>query len=278
MSRAPAAPAGTALEWEARVGRLAAAAAFLSAALAAAGTGVQIGSIGSPPNNEREALIRFSEHEGELLLSFALQVASYLMLAGALLYLLRATMHRRPEVPRFATPLLLLAPVLLAVGGLLNQLDLNDVAEKFVSSGERSESRAEDLLEDRQALGGTLASGGALCLALSFVLTSLNAMRAGLLSRIMGVLGIIVGVLLVLPLLPGGQSTVQIFWVVALGFLFLGRWPGGRGPAWATGEATPWPSAAAARETQTGAADSESDEPQERPQPVARKRSRKKRR
>ena len=32
-----------------------------------------------------------------------------------------------------------------------------------------------------------------------------------------------------------------MFWLGALGGLFPGRWPGGRGPAWETGEPDPWP-------------------------------------
>ena len=241
---------------------------------------VQIGSIGRARDDAGETLRRIDERQGEFFLGLGLQVASYFFLAAALLYLLRATMYRRPEVPRFATGLLLLAPLLLAVGGVLNQLSLNDVAEEFVASGARSESRAEDLLKDRDVVGGALFFGGTLCLALSFVLTSVNAMRAGLLSRFMGVLGVIVGGLLILPLLPGGQQTVQVFWLVALGLLFLGRWPGGRGPAWETGEAIPWPSAADARLEKAGSADDEGGEPRAAvtPQPVARKRSRKKRR
>ena len=72
---------------------------------------------------------------------------------------------------------------------------------------------------------------------------AVNAMRAGVLSRFMGIIGIIVGVLFVIPLL-GQVPIVEVFWVAALGLLFLGRWPqGGRGPAWETGEAIPWPTA-----------------------------------
>jgi hypothetical protein len=41
---------------------------------------------------------------------------------------------------------------------------------------------------------------------------------------------------------------LQLFWFAALGMLFLDRWPGGRGPAWQTGEAIPWPGAAEQRE------------------------------
>jgi hypothetical protein len=73
---------------------------------------------------------------------------------------------------------------------------------------------------------------------------SLNAMRAGLLSRFMGILGIFVGVLLVIPI---GVQILQLFWFAALGLLFLDRWPGGRGPAWSSGEAIPWPGAAEQR-------------------------------
>lgn len=279
MSTAPA-TAESQLDWERRTGRLAGVAALLSALFAVAGTVVQIGLIKSPPDNEREALIRFDEHRLEFLLSYGLQAVSYFLLAGALLYLLRATIHRRPEVPPFTTVLLLLAPVLLAVGGLLNQLDLGDAADEFVGSGPRSESRADDLLEDRNVVGGAIGLGGMLCLALSLVLVSLNAMRAGLLSRFMGWLGIVVGILLILPLLPGGQSTVQIFWVAALGVLFLGRWPGGRGPAWETGEAIPWPSAAEVREAAEAerAGDAGEEVQAEEPEPPARKRSRKKKR
>ena len=43
----------------------------------------------------------------------------------------------------------------------------------------------------------------------------------------------------VLPLVA--SPIIQLFWLSALGALFYGRWPSGRGPAWETGEATPWP-------------------------------------
>lgn len=270
------------LEWETRNGPRAAAAAFVSAALALASMLLQIIQIGTPPDGERQALLRFDDHRSDFFVSLGLQVASYFLLAAALFYLLRATVYRRPETPKFAIGLLLLAPVLLAVGGLLNQLELNDVADRFLDSPERTEKRAEDLLDDRNVLGGALGSGGTLCLALSFVLVSLNAMRAGLLSRFMGALGMIVGGLLILPLLPGGQSTVQIFWLAALGVLFLGRWPNGRGPAWEAGEAVPWPSAAELRGEVPGAGpapdEAEDDDPaaQEDAPPPRRSRKRKK--
>ena len=89
---------------------------------------------------------------------------------------------------------------------------------------------------------------------------SLNAMRAGLLSRFMGILGIIAGVLVVIPILPG--AFIQLFWIVALGMLFLGRWPNGRGPAWDVVDPVPWPTAADQQAARQAAA--EADEPGER--------------
>ena len=84
----------------------------------------------------------------------------------------------------------------------------------------------------------------------------LRARRVGLLSPFMGVLGAIAGALIVFPL-AGISTIVQAFWLGALGALFLGRWPGGRGPAWETGEAEPWPTAAQRRGARAG----ERDEP-----------------
>jgi len=66
---------------------------------------------------------------------------------------------------------------------------------------------------------------------------ALNAMRTGLLTRMLGYIGIAAGAVMVLFPLP----IVQIFWLASLGFVLLGRWPGGDTPAWETGQAVPWP-------------------------------------
>jgi hypothetical protein len=68
----------------------------------------------------------------------------------------------------------------------------------------------------------------------------------GLLTTFMGILGAISGALIVFQF-AGVSAIVQAFWLGALGVLFLGRWPGGRGPAWESGEAEPWPTVAQRR-------------------------------
>jgi hypothetical protein len=104
-------------------------------------------------------------------------------------------------------------------------------------------------------------------------MVSTYAGRAGLLSRFMTIMGAIIGGLTVFGTLVGAGSLggpIVLFWGIALGMLFLGRWPGGRGPAWESGEAIPWPSAqdraALAQEAAEEAA--EPDDAELEPEPV----------
>ena len=93
------------------------------------------------------------------------------------------------------------------------------------------------------------------------MLLGLNSMRVGLLTRFMGVLGIICGAALVL--LP--QNPIVVFWLLALAVLFAHRWPQGMPPAWETGTAVPWPSSAEIAEQRAAA---RGDAPG-RPEPVS---------
>jgi hypothetical protein len=268
----------TQLEWEARVGRPAGAAAIASAVFALAAVIVQATAFKDAPDGDRGALITIDDKAGQLWAATALRDVGIVLLAFVLFYLYRATIHRQ-RLPGIVGPLIPLGPVLLVIASILGQLDLVDIAGDF-TDGRLTENRADDLLDDRAALGPAIGAGGTLALALALVLVNLNAMRAGLLSRFMGIIGIITGALLVLPLSP--SPIVQIFWLAAVGALFLGRWPGGRGPAWESGEAVPWPSAAETRQRAVGEQLREQTEPAQAPEPeehsVSKKRKRKRRR
>jgi membrane protein implicated in regulation of membrane protease activity len=231
------------LEWEARAGRWAAAAAFLSTACVIGALGART-AIGKGSDKKAESLRIAHDHSSEILIFAVLTALSFAFLAGALLFLYRATKFRRPQLPVVAAYVAVLGPIILMVTGVLGTLDLLDKADQFVGleRSAQTEARAKDLVDSASPALAGLGYAGAISMGIALILISLNAMRAGLFSRFMGILGIIFGALQVLPLLPG--PVIQIFWATALGLLFLGLWPGGRGPAWETGEAIEWPTQA----------------------------------
>jgi hypothetical protein len=107
---------------------------------------------------------------------------------------------------------------------------------------------------------------GSLLLALGWVITCLNAMRIGLLTRFMGIIGIMCGVVLVLPIFT---PIIQTFWLGAMALLLAGRWPSGLPPAWSSGEAVPWPTSAQIREQKRRQMDARRGprEPEPEPEP-----------
>jgi hypothetical protein len=273
----------------------------------------------------RQTLLNFHDHSDLLLASAITQALGTFLAAGVLFYLFRATRHRRKELPQIVQWIVPLAPILITIAVLANWSGLKTASDDYTSprtsaqvkadrlddderrdiaelcrkearsAGARRECRAtrnrqeavaKELVEQNQgALGASALFGGTIALAFAYVIIALNAMRAGLLSRFMGVLGIIVGALIVLPLLPQGVPIVQMFWLGALGGLFLGRWPGGRGPAWETGEPDPWPTPerrmGLPQEEAAGeepALDEPGPEEPDRPHSASKKRKRKRRR
>lgn len=270
------------LEWESRMGRFAAGAAFLSA-LCVIGAFIARISIGKGSTKKAESL-RIAHNHVPSLIGYSVATAlSFLVLTAALLYLYKATKFRRPEMPSVAAVMSVLGPILLTIGGVVGIILLLHAASDFVTSGPQTELRAKHLSESSSI--STLAGiglAGSLSTGLGLGMVSLHAMRAGLLSRFMGVLGMIFGALQVLPILPA--PVIQLFWTVALGLLFLDSWPGatGRGPAWEEGEAVEWPSAQSRMVAQRAAAEETADEepevtePQAQRNPNARSRKRKK--
>jgi len=75
-------------------------------------------------------------------------------------------------------------------------------------------------------------------LVVMMVYVSLQALRAGLVTRFLGSLGMALGasMILILPI----AVLAMLAWTGFLGLMFVGRTPGGRPPAWETGEAIPW--------------------------------------
>jgi hypothetical protein len=292
------------LQWEARVGRPAAVAAFAAGVLLLAGTFV-LQSIFKDRDHVKalpDFLLSVNDKPGTLLVSGILLALSALCLIGVFYYLFRATIHRLPQFPRWFLYLILIGPVFYAFSQVIGAIDRADVAQTFADKssqigdcpaivGQAGEDCANDLLRDQVnpvVVGLSLA--GSVATAFLFVMLPLRARRAGLMSQFMSILGVVAGALMVLRLMPLVPEIVQAFWLGAVGAIFLGMWPGGRGPAWETGEPVPWPSAAQRRGLVPAGAPSDNGgdasaaegaaapEPEEVPQrPSSRKRRRKKR-
>jgi hypothetical protein len=300
------------LEWEARYGRLAAISAFLAGFLLLAGTFTLQSIFEDRKRVEAlpDFLLSINDAPGKMVISQVLLAASALLLMPVFVYLFRAIAHRTPQLPGWFVYLILIGPIFYAISLVVGAIDRVDVAEQFAERssdtgkfcpaifGKPGDECAHDLLsDDVSAIGVGLSLAGSVATAFLFVMLPLRARRAGLMSQFMGVLGVIVGALMVLRLMPLVPEITQAFWLGAVGALFLGNWPGGRGPAWETGEPDPWPSAAERRgmvpagtATDNGAtadepvaragasASAEPPEPEPTPQrPSSRKRRRKKR-
>jgi hypothetical protein len=258
------------LQWEARFGRPVAIAAFAAALLLLAGTVILQTMLEDRPAVEPLAdfLLSVDDSPGSLILQAAVQAIAALCLIAVFYYLFRATVHRVPQMPGWFVYLIVAGPLLYAVSQVFGAVERIDVAEMFANEnytlddpdperlaeqcpairGEVGNDCAQELLQQEANLGAALPSLiGSVLVAFMYVMVPLRARRAGLLSPFMSILGVIAGVLLVLQLAPPLPIVLQAFWLGAIGALYLGHWPGGRGPAWESGKPDPWPSAAERR-------------------------------
>ena len=215
------------------------------------------GPVAQLPSLQLPALQYLVDHSAAWLLLGALGGIGAIAGGWSMGFLAVATRARRPELRRWVVYL----PI---VGGVLAGLAffLREVAQLMhahdVLDGARTVAQATDIsgpLIFASALGffGQLATAG------GYVLVSLHAMRAGLLTRLLGTLGIGAGVFTILPILPFGPL-LQLLLQAALALLFFRFWMGGIPPAWESGKAEPWPS----RQMQVRAA----PEPAPAPQPA----------
>jgi len=195
----------------------------------------------------------YQDHQVTILLASVLVALGSIAVGWALTYLAVAVRARRPEFPKLLVYLPIVAAVLNAIYVLTSELQRSRSFDHLLN-GSATVDAVLDLKADALAIfAAIIGLPGTLGLALAIVFVSLNAMRVGLLTRFMGVLGMITGALLVIPF-GGPLPVVQAFWLVMLGALFLGRAPGPTPPAWQTGEAMPWPTSAQIREQKQRAA------------------------
>ena len=253
------------LAWEARQRPRAGAAAFLAAVFLLAGFLWWVtllrdapqagyleslgrlgdGPIGEQPSIQVEAMQYTVDNALGFILSGLLRGLAPVALAYAVTFVAVATRARRPEFPRAAVYMTIVGAVLYLLGTAGAEIDRTIAFNSFLD-GPRTVDDARDVISSATITLALLAYVGQFVVAAGTLLVSLNAMRAGLFTRFLGILGVVAGVVSVFPqLMP--VPLVQAFWLVALGLMLIGRTA--VPPAWRTGNAEPWPSAkeAAAR-------------------------------
>jgi hypothetical protein len=217
----------------------------------------------NPSESPRTREVKFiSHHALALVAGSALAAAAVVILMLILLLLADATIFRRPETWSLARPLVLYGGIAVAVVSLGHQIVSAIETHNFAVGSDHSNSAAEHALTAGAANSIVdyvdLLAG--LALAAGMIGVMINALRVGLLPRWMAILGMFTGLLIFLPIGGAELQIVPAFWIVMMGILLAGRWPRQGGadtgdpPAWAAGEARPWPSRARARGGAGGAA------------------------
>jgi hypothetical protein len=231
-------------------------------------------------DGDAEVLRAVDDHSSDVILSGAMQGLAFLLLVAPLVYLFRAAQARSERVRGQLIGLVVAAPLFLSVAALLTAVATTDAASEFVAGKATSDLSAADARgdcrqerrDDADAFGDDFGAGaaslqrctatqvaddraenaiadapvrgiatgfglgGRIGLAFALLYTCLWALRTGLLSRFWGSLGMAMGAAALLLLI---QFTLIWFFYFAL--LAAGWIPGGRPPAWAAGEAIPWP-------------------------------------
>lgn len=171
-----------------------------------------------------------------------------MLMAPVLFFLLRAAWRRRPSFPRWFFWAPLVGGLAFGIGSIIaivyQAVQFHDFAQ--LSVAQQTNGAANDaLLAARNDLTGLsfVTVIGQLFVAVGLGAAALSAMNVGLLTRVIGSIGVLLAVLVILPLIQQ-QEFLRAFWLIALGFTLLGRWPGGRPQAWESGEPRPWPSRA----------------------------------
>lgn len=170
-----------------------------------------------------------------------------LLIAPVLAGLLRSAWRRRPSFSRRFIWLPIVGGVVFGLATLASSIygamELADFAK--LAPAQQTNDAALDALTARQDdLRPVLYAAmlGQMLIAVGIGSAALSAMNVGLLTRLMGFLGIMVAAASLLPL--DQQGMLRALWLLALGVVLLGKLPGGRPAAWEAGTPQPWPTRA----------------------------------
>jgi len=198
-------------------------------------------------------LIYANKRVGLDIVAVCLNALGLSALALTLVFLFGAAKGRNAQTQPFVPAFALIGGIGGAIMGIVNEILIATKAHQFVTTGAQTYHEANHLTSGVGfQVVPLLGLVCALLLAVALVLTSLAAMRVGLLTRFMGYLGIFAGALVLFQITQ--IPVVQAYWLFALAYLLSGRWPTGVPPAWRSGRAEKWPSGQELRDQKVRAA------------------------
>jgi hypothetical protein len=234
------------LLYESRVRNRQAAVAIVAGVLLIVASVIQLGGPHTSVDELTQDLLTANKRFPLDLIAAIINAIASIGIAWTLVFLYRATKARNPEVRPFIRYLAMVGGGLSAVAGVTYAAIVAVKVHEFATTGAQTYDEATHLTGGAGLLVLQLAGQlAALIVAVSFVLVCMQAMRVGLLTKFMGYLGMFAGALVLFQITQ--VPVVQLFWLVAVGYLISGRWPSGTPAAWRTGRAETLPSGAELR-------------------------------
>ncbi len=233
-----------------------------------------------PALSPRSTEVRFISHHAFPLLSGSVLAAiSVVALTLILLLLLKATRFRRPETWSAAYPLVLYGGIAFAVVSIGHQAVSAIETHNFTVGHDFSGHAVDRALTKGTAneVIGYVDLLAVVAFAAGMIGVMIAALRVGLLPRWMGILGIFSALFIIFPIGGAELQVVPALWMVMMGILYIGRWPNAEPPAWAAGEARPWPPRAGRRGASAPAGAGADVMPAPAPPPLGASRKRRKR-
>jgi hypothetical protein len=219
------------------------------------GLGPALSGVANPAHSPATAELKYLSHEGFALIAGSVIAAlSIAALVLVLLLFCDAVEFRRPHSWRLSRPLVLGGGIAFGVLSVVRQVTSAVIAHNFAVGHDFSVHAFENSTTGSSAnlIVGVLGPLAGIALAAGMIGVLVNTVRVGLLPLWMSVLGSFSALLLFFPIGGADLQVVPALWLVIAGVLFIGRWPKGEPPAWAAGEARPWPSQAQLRAERAG--------------------------
>jgi hypothetical protein len=234
------------LLYESRVRYRQAAVAVVAGVLLLVASVIQLGGVHTKVDELTLDLLTANKRFPLDLIASVVNAVASLSIAWTLVFLYRCSRARNDQVKSFIKIVAMVGGGLAAVTGVAYAVIVAIKVHEFATTGAQTYQEANHLTSGTGLLALQLVGqAAALLVAVAFVLVSLQAMKQGLLSRFMGYLGMFAGALVLFQITQ--VPVVQCYWLLALGYLFSGRWPTGVPPAWRSGRAEPWASSAEMR-------------------------------